>query len=132
MNYANFGQRLLAFIIDQVIIFIALILFALFLKQASASFDQDSLMGLFFILGWLYFAVQESSKYQATFGKRIISIKVTGIEGGGISFGKATGRYFGKILSSMIFGIGYFMALWTEKRQALHDQLAKTLVISTT
>jgi len=53
------------------------------------------------------------------------------MEGNKISFARATGRYFGKIISSMIFMIGYILAGLTEKKQALHDMIAGCLVIRT-
>ncbi len=78
---------------------------------------------------WLYYALMESSKKQATLGKMIVGIKVTDMMGNRIGFGKATGRYFGKILSGLILGIGYVMAAFTEKKQALHDILSNCLVV---
>lgn len=83
------------------------------------------------IVNWLYFALFESSKHQATLGKLALGIQVTTLEGNRISFGRATGRYFGKILSAMILYIGYIMAGLTMKKQALHDILASCLVINT-
>ncbi len=59
-----------------------------------------------------------------------LGIKVTDLDGNRISFGRATGRYFGKIISGMIFYIGFMMAGWTQKKQALHDMLAGCLVIN--
>ncbi|MCF8242877.1 MAG: RDD family protein [Melioribacteraceae bacterium] len=81
------------------------------------------------IVKWLYYALMESSTKQATLGKMALGIKVTDTLGNRISFGKATGRYFGKILSGLILNIGYIMAAFTEKKQALHDILANCLVI---
>lgn len=83
------------------------------------------------ILEWLYYSLMESSTKQATFGKIIIGIKVTDMYGNRVSFVKATGRYFGKILSGLILCIGYIMAGLTEKKQALHDILAGCLVVET-
>lgn len=80
------------------------------------------------VIAWLYFALMESSKLQATIGKMVVGAMVTDLEGNRISFGRATGRYFGKILSGIILLIGYIMAGFTEKKQALHDMLAGTLV----
>ncbi len=80
------------------------------------------------VIGWLYFAVQESSESQATIGKKAMGIVVTDLDGRRLTFMNATGRYFGKIPSA-IFLIGYIMALFTEKKQALHDILAGTLVV---
>lgn len=81
------------------------------------------------ILQWLYYALMESSSKQATLGKMAIGIKVTDLSGNRISFGRATGRYFGKILSGLILNIGYIMAAFTERKQALHDMMANCLVI---
>ncbi|NOX17851.1 MAG: RDD family protein [Chlorobi bacterium] len=82
------------------------------------------------VLQWLYFALMESSSKQATLGKMALGIKVTDLDGNRISFGRATGRYFGKIISGMIFYIGFMMAGWTQKKQALHDMLAGCLVVN--
>jgi uncharacterized RDD family membrane protein YckC len=85
---------------------------------------------VFLILQWLYFAGMESSARQATFGKAVMSLRVTNYEGQRISFGHATGRFFAKIVSGLIpFAIGYIMAGFTEKKQALHDLIAGTLVL---
>jgi uncharacterized RDD family membrane protein YckC len=77
---------------------------------------------------WLYEAGMESSERQATLGKMVVGVKVTGLDGNRISFARATGRHFAKIISGMIFFIGYIMAGFTERKQALHDMLAGTLV----
>jgi uncharacterized RDD family membrane protein YckC len=81
------------------------------------------------VMGWLYSALMESSKTQATLGKMALGLRVTDLEGRRISFGKATGRHFGKIVSWIILAIGFMMAGWTEKKQALHDIMAGTLVV---
>ena len=79
--------------------------------------------------GWLYHALLESSGKQASFGKQLLKIKVADEYGDKISFGRATGRYFGKTLSSLIMCLGYFMMLWTKKSQTLHDKMAKCVVV---
>ena len=78
--------------------------------------------------GWLYEAFLESSSYQATQGKMIFGMKVTDLEGNRISFERATGRHFAKIVSGMILCIGFIMVGFTERKQGLHDMLAGTLV----
>ena len=50
-------------------------------------------------------------------------------EGHRISFGRASGRYFAKIVSTVILLIGFLMAGWTSRKQALHDLIAGTLVV---
>jgi uncharacterized RDD family membrane protein YckC len=72
----------------------------------------------------------ESSSYQGTLGKMALGLTVTDLEGRQISFGRATGRYFSKIITGFIpLGIGYAMAGFTEKKQALHDIIAGCLVL---
>ena len=78
---------------------------------------------------WLYFALMESSSWQATLGKRAMGIKVMDEHGGRISFGRATGRYFGAALSYPFFAVGYMMAGWTKRKQGLHDLMASTFVV---
>jgi uncharacterized RDD family membrane protein YckC len=81
------------------------------------------------MLSWLYFASFESSVWQATPGKRLLGLVVTNLEGHRISFARASGRYFGKILSGTLFFIGFLIAGFTPRKQALHDLLASCLVL---
>ncbi|HRX30553.1 MAG TPA: RDD family protein [Tenuifilaceae bacterium] len=150
-KYAGFWWRFIAYLLDTVIIntvlsifiipIMALLGFTAF-KASSYNFSEADALGmvgvvtgfvLLFIMlalvaGWLYFALMESSKYQGTIGKIAIGLIVTDMDGNKISFARATGRYFGKFISGIILDIGYFMAGFTEKKQALHDMLASTLV----
>jgi uncharacterized RDD family membrane protein YckC len=89
------------------------------------------LSALFFASTWLYEALLTSSSWQGTIGKRLLSLRVTDLEGNRISFARATGRYFGKFLSRMIMNIGFIMVAFTERKQGLHDLLAGTLVMKT-
>jgi uncharacterized RDD family membrane protein YckC len=77
--------------------------------------------------GWLYYALLESSARQATLGKRAVGIVVSDLNGRRVSFGRATGRFFGKTVSSILMA-GYIMAAFTEKKQGLHDMMAGTVV----
>jgi uncharacterized RDD family membrane protein YckC len=71
----------------------------------------------------------ESSARGATLGKMALGLRVVDLNGDRIGFGRATGRYFGKIVSGLILGIGYFMAAFTQQKQALHDIMAGCLII---
>jgi uncharacterized RDD family membrane protein YckC len=82
-----------------------------------------------FLLGWLYWALMESSSKQATLGKMALGIVVTDGQSRRISFGRATGRYFGRILSALILYIGFIIIAFTEKKQGLHDIMAGCLVV---
>jgi uncharacterized RDD family membrane protein YckC len=81
------------------------------------------------VIHWLYWAGLESSVYQATLGKMALSLKVTDLNYDPISFARATGRYFAKFISALILCIGFMMAGWTARKQALHDLMAGTLVV---
>lgn len=86
--------------------------------------------GVALLITWLYHAYFESSSWQATPGKRVLSLYVTDLSGQPISFLHATGRHFSKIITGLIpLGLGYIMAGFTERRQALHDMIAGTLVL---
>lgn len=81
------------------------------------------------VIYWLYYALLESSPAQATIGKMALGLRVTNLQGERISFLNATGRYFAKFISTIILLIGWLMAGFTEKKQALHDIIAGTLVL---
>ena len=79
---------------------------------------------------WLYFAGMESSQSQGTLGKMALGLVVTDMNGQPISFARASGRFFSKLITGLVpFAIGYIMAGFTEKKQALHDMIASCLVL---
>lgn len=123
--FAGFWLRLAAFIVDWLVLMIP---GAIIGVVGGAGFGARLLA---IVVSWLYFALSESSEWQATLGKKALSLKVTDLDGNRLSFGRATGRYFGKIVSGVILLIGYIMIGFTEKKQGLHDILAGTLVVST-
>lgn len=138
--YAGFWLRLVATLIDGVIISavtlplaIVVVLLNVFSLRGSdfgAGLAISPIINLVSVVGeWLYYALMESSSYQGTLGKMALSLKVTDLAGNRISFGRATGRFFGKWLSNLILGIGYLMIAFTEKKQGLHDMIAGTLVV---
>lgn len=134
MNYASFLDRFLASFLDGIVLYIisALIGFAVGIVLGIIGVTEGlenigRILGL--IIGWLYYALSESSPKQATLGKQAMKITVTDMDGNRISFARATGRYFSKIISTITLLIGYLMAAFTAKKQALHDIIAGTLVI---
>lgn len=152
ITYAGFWKRFAAYLLDTVLItcasfFLIVPLLGVFgLGVATTAMDNDpddviaviiaaviayAFVSLLIFAGtWLYFALMESSAKQATLGKLAVGIVVTDLDGRRLSFGRATGRYFAKILSSLTFGIGYLLAGFTEKKQALHDMVASCLVVN--
>jgi len=88
------------------------------------------LIGVTTLGSWLYYAYFESSDWQGTIGKKVMSLVVTDLNGNRVSFARASGRFFAKIISGLIpLGIGYILAGVTEKKQALHDMIASCLVL---
>jgi len=79
--------------------------------------------------GWLYAAWYESSRDQATIGKRWMRLKVVDEENERISFARATGRYLAKYISALPCFLGFLMALFSSRGRALHDRLAGTRVV---
>jgi len=151
--YAGFWLRFVAFLIDGVISGIAfvILLIPLFVLTGAGaalsrigsgediSDDVAAFLGIGFIFGffgiiflvsWLYYALSESSSWQATPGKKMLNLKVTDMTGEPISFGRASGRFFARIITHMIpLAIGYILAGFTEKKQAIHDMIASCLVL---
>jgi uncharacterized RDD family membrane protein YckC len=78
---------------------------------------------------WIYYTLFEASSWQATLGKRIMKIYVADLNGQRVTFGRAALRNISKIISSLTFLVGYFLAGFTEKKQALHDIIASCLVL---
>jgi uncharacterized RDD family membrane protein YckC len=142
-SYAGFWRRVLASVLDWVVIgfpnfFVSLIAWRVLSgphptpMDPGVTFVQWIVASAFiavFLGQWLYFALMESSSKQATVGKNILRIRVTDMSGNRISFGRASARYFAKYISSFTLLVGYLMAGFTQKNQALHDIIAETLVL---
>lgn len=143
VQYAGFWLRFVAFIIDAIVLnfvgFILAVPFAAgFMHGRPPMSPQElgpyfaashRLFGVGLVIDWLYFALFESSVWQATLGKKALGLEVTDMQGARINFARATGRFFAKFLSAIILLIGYFMIGFTERKQGLHDMIAGTLVI---
>jgi uncharacterized RDD family membrane protein YckC/Tfp pilus assembly major pilin PilA len=138
-RYAGFWRRVPAAVIDGFVQAGLMVLIVLILKGTAGNFASTeagdiTLAIVYYLLSisasWLYFALMHSSRWQATLGKRALGIKVTSLSGERIGFGRATGRHFGWLLSWTLLGIGYLMAAFTSRKQALHDLMAGTLVVS--
>jgi uncharacterized RDD family membrane protein YckC len=148
--YGGFWIRFLAHLIDHVILgavaaplFFITVLPSIIRIAHQAERDQEPspeliiaivssafvYIALAFVGQWLYEALLTSSAWQGTLGKRVLRLKVVDEAGNRISFGRATGRFFAKILSSMFFCIGFIMIGFTERKTGLHDMLAGTKVL---
>lgn len=126
-GYAGFWKRFWACFMDHTIIVFPL---AVMTSVTDWETKPDVYLILIHILRWLYYAVLESSPTQATVGKIALGIKVTDMAGKRITFWQATGRQMCKLLSEIIFGLGYLMVAFTKKKQGLHDMIAGCLVVN--
>ncbi len=141
-NVASFWWRLLAYFIDQAIYFVVALAFGavigLIILYSGIHFEypdinpsgQKLLFRLLeFCLLALYNAAFEATKLQGSIGKAVCKLKVVDGMGRRITFPNALGRNFGKFLSSILCGMGFLNIFWNPRRQAWHDELAKTFVI---
>jgi uncharacterized RDD family membrane protein YckC/Tfp pilus assembly major pilin PilA len=128
--YAGFWKRAGAYIIDYIIIAFVGQIFALGFGGPAHQSTNSLFLLIYAVAGCLYYALFESSEMQATPGKRAVGLKVTDLQGEQISFGRALGRLFGHLVSFLTLGVGFAMAVFTERRQTLHDKMAGTLVVN--
>lgn len=149
--YGGFWIRVAAYLIDHICIGIVLTPIALVMvfpaimkiaQQAQQNQEPPgpevigAFMGAigFYVLialagQWLYEALLTSSAWQGTIGKRILRLKVTDDFGNRISFARATGRFFAKILSGMAMYVGFIMVAFMERKRGLHDVICSTQVL---
>lgn len=145
-KYAGFWIRVVAGILDSIVLFIAFILLLsihaglVFLFNPHRFFNHhtvDNMVLAFLMLYvfattiayYLYFALLESSPWQATIGMKACGLKITDINFKRISFWRALGRELCAILSGFILYIGFFMIAFTKRKQGLHDLIADTYVV---
>lgn len=146
---AGFRKRAAAYVIDSFVIgivaqIVQMVLMVAFFGMNMSSFTANpdtifsSASGILFMLSiyllplllfGIYYAAFHASARQATLGKMAVGIKVVRSDGSRISLGRAVARFFGFLLSGMVFAIGYLMAAFTERKQALHDLMCDTLVV---
>jgi len=141
--YAGLWRRAAAYVLDSFLLFIILdplVLKPLMSRNGMSPEDLSSLYTvtsrqilalnlLLALVGWVYWAVLESSPWRATLGKKLFGLEVSDLAGRRISFARATGRHFAKNISVLMLGIGFLMIAFTEKRQGFHDMISGCLVV---
>lgn len=153
--YAGFWLRFVAYLIDSVIlgivcmILIVVVVFASGIAAMIRNMPENptpdmflrgafvlailSLIAITTVITWLYYAWMESSPSQGTLGKMAMGLIVTDMQYRPVSFARASGRFFAKFITGLIpLCIGYIMAGFTAKKQALHDMIASCLVLRKT
>ena len=143
LEYAGFWLRVWAGAIDVVLEALVALLVTVIvdfvMRFTSPKFGLSPITaryatGIAFIVvlaigSWLYCAFSESSRWRATLGKRVLGLQVLTSAGGQLSFGQATVRHFMKFLSLFTGTVGFMMAGWTKRRQALHDMPSDCIVV---
>ena len=143
IKYGGFWVRVLAYMIDSFVMGLPLsIVYGVMsvIVTTVGTQNEELLVPLFLvsyitymflavIVSLLYFGLMESSKNQATLGKMARGLKVVDYKGQRISFKRAVARDLSKYVSIMTMYVGYFMIGFTDKKQGLHDMIAKTYVV---
>jgi uncharacterized RDD family membrane protein YckC len=132
--FASFDQRLLASVIDYFFLTIGyalLVLLAFVFVEEKVQRIGLALAGIPLIplAKFIYSSIAEASKNQATWGKRLMNIKVTDLMGNPIAQDVSFGRNAAKALSVAPVFFGYFYSFLNKKQQCFHDLIANTLVI---
>ena len=119
---ANFGQRLVAALIDAAMLAAVGFVLSLALKSAGQGIAQ--------IAGIAYYIYLEGSPSGQTVGKKVMGIRVIRMADGlPIGYGPAAIRYFGRIVSAIPCGLGYWWMLWDKEKQTWHDKFAGSVVV---
>jgi uncharacterized RDD family membrane protein YckC len=140
-RFASFGQRMLAWLIDGAVLLavrlgvvLVLGLVALGIERAGLETETVKVVGgwvvlaLLYLCAWPYYALLEAGQGQGTLGKRAVGIQVEDVEGGRATLAQTSVRFFLRPLSAVILGIGFLMAAFTRRRQAMHDIGANCVV----
>ena len=146
-SYAGFWLRLVAYVIDIFLLSILVDIFILSPLMPRAGISPENPWAMFrnssrqvlainlliIMVEWCYFAVLESSAWQASLGKKLLGLYVVDAQGKRTSFARASGRFFAMaVLSTLTLGISDIMGAFTPKKQMLHDMIAKCLVLKKT
>lgn len=121
--YVSVWKRLWAFLID-------LAVFAVIFWALAQLMDEFTVSLVLLVIIWLYYALLESSPWQASLGKRVMGLKVVDKRGRRLTFWKATKRMLSRIVTNFTFYFGFFTAAFDKHRETLHDRLSKSVVIS--
>jgi uncharacterized RDD family membrane protein YckC len=132
-GFIDIGIEVIGSLLFSILVYYSILLFAdksYGLTHATAAYVSGIAAIAFLSVGaWLYCAFSESSEHRATLGKRIVGLQVVTASGDRLTFGQATVRHFMKFLSLFTAAVGFMMAGWTKRRQALHDMPSDCVVI---
>jgi uncharacterized RDD family membrane protein YckC len=132
VKYAGFWKRLISYILDFFVLCLPIaaiqkLIFGNIDNNQIAFFDYRQTVNLF---GWcIYYVLLETSKWQGTVGKKVKGLKVTNLEGGMVTVTQALTRYWMIVPACLLLFVGIIMIAFTDKKQGLHDKVAKVLVV---
>ena len=140
-DYADIGQRLLAWMIDAALLGVVRVVFIIAMSLVAAGvdgtqYDTDNVKIAFavaffaglYLCAWPYYMFLEASAWQATVGKRALGIRVEDVEGGRATRVQTSVRFFLRLVSALTLGIGFLVCGFTRRRQTLHDVAANCVV----
>lgn len=122
MSYSSLGKRFVGYIIDSVVVNCLAAFFILF----SGEFGFVISTG---VLSIIYYTLMMGSSWHATIGQRVFNMQVVDRHGVGIAYSQAVVRALCFWLSALLFWIGFIIALFSDRKQTLHDRLAETYVV---
>jgi uncharacterized RDD family membrane protein YckC len=134
LEYAGFWRRILALMIDYVVIYLPILYvpyFAGSVLRGHLGYYKIVLVGIVIglLISWLYWTICESSPWQASLGKRLMGICVTDVDGERLTFSQSGKRTLCKVLSLLPLGLGFVAAAFTAKKQTLHDLITDSVVV---
>ncbi len=136
---AGFWIRLVAYVIDQAILFVPTIIALVLLEAAgiiplgeadsTSVLDFDPALNLIgLVREGAYFTLLIGLRGQ-TFGKRMLGLRVLRVNGERISYLRSLGRYLSYFVSSLLFGLGFLFIAWTDNKRGWHDHICDTMVV---
>ncbi len=146
---ATISNRMWAFIIDLIIIFIIIVMFALLIHSLGITISELKIKNLkthiqfknlstisqnifnfiFLLIPTIYFTLITYLTNGYTIGKKILKIKIISLYHKKISLWHCFERSLGYVASTLEFGLGFIQAIWSKNRMTVHDKIAETIVI---
>ena len=138
LAYAGFWVRFAAKFVDGLILGIPFLLvysLAIYHAMQARRADEFGLLPLLVQFGFMFvqmvYSIVFVGRYGATPGKMLCKLRVVTADGGRVSYGRATGRFFAEMISGMVCYIGYIMVAFDGQKRGLHDHICSTRVILT-
>jgi uncharacterized RDD family membrane protein YckC len=144
-DYASWGARAGAWILDNLLLAIPWAIAVVFFVAAASAEDRGEDAGSLWVLGGLtalaaliipfvYFSILNGNERGQTLGKRVAGVRVRQQDGvSPLGTGRALGRYaftaaVGAFLGPLIL-VDYLWPLWDGQKQTLHDKVVSSIVV---